>query len=360
LKAYLLILVLASISGGCFAVDGFIYSVSGTVVSQYGPHLDGGRGASTSDFSVSVDGGSWIVRVVPKLVPNLGPALSSIGNREAKPDYMEASSDGTNVYFVISTESTKRADTKVINAGEATRIPGTVPYAIPDELICLWYLYASHSYFSALHESRIYPLNGLPPEAYMKQDFKVPAEWVLSQGPPRLPVSILVKGSGQWREATNTASSLSYTATNAILQVPRITNVFGLQLPVDGEIRSFFYFQPQQPTLRKTIVVTAETFSNRSMAEGRMPALPTPSIVMDASFWTNEQPATVSMLTNKWPDEVALLALYKAKIRTEALHKSAAASRQSKVRWFLAIAMVMPIVFGALWFFNRKRKKCEL
>jgi hypothetical protein len=151
---------------------------------------------------------------------------------------IEASSDGTN--FVLTTLAGVHL-AKLLELGEiktvsnprsVTRGSGTVPYGVDQEIIALWYAYASHLYFQKRPAPGfVHPMDLMPWSFYERSNIQVPGRWELMSQPPGLPAFLLmsntivdggsVRRAGEDLASTNTLYEVSYTEQIAGFLIPK-------------------------------------------------------------------------------------------------------------------------------------------
>jgi hypothetical protein len=342
-------LLCASFAGDALAVA-HEYEISGTLSSEYAPEIAHVQGRYVYDFTATVSGDRWHIRTLPRSIP-ASPPLEIAGKsyKEVVPDYREASSDGHSFYEVISMVKSKKDNPKQKNAGQGLRGDGNVPYGLEDELICLWYLYASHDYLKRTFDSRIHPLQCLAESAYSRTDFRQPAEWTLVD-PPGLPKMILTKGAAD-----------GVLFTNAWLRVSNFYSMEDLLLPAVATVE-FFFLRPsfvdgkvvKTPSLHHRIEVVATAYKGKSEIESFVPALPVPSVVQDTRYWTSQPAVTVSRFASNWPDSKELDAAYSHSVRHSVgivdPRRVSLGSRRT-----LVLVVLVAVALGPLLFFGVRR-----
>lgn len=333
------------------------YVVSGSICTEYGPEIGSGRKPTDYDFRIQVADGKWSLKLVPR------DAVASKTGWDTQRDYLppdslEASSDGTSFYFVVSTASQKAKNPGIVNSGEGFRGVGMVPYgACFDQIICLWYAYASGAYFHAVSNSNIHPLQSMPLDYSKEKPFLQPGEWVLAQEPPFLPSSILMRSV---RPGTGTNGVPAQTFTNAVLNVSAFTNILGIALPAKVEISYYFWLPPVRPSLprlRSHLTIQANQVSlEKNDNAAFVPALPLPSVVTDLRHLTSGVPTAVSVLATQWPTEREIAVAYHEKIllaQLETAKENTDLRKTIILRCLLAVIAGTPLIAAALWFWRR-------
>jgi hypothetical protein len=330
----------------CSAISGaaqYEYSVSGKIRTEYASGIGSGRTSPVYDFNVEVKGAKWYIKLVPDgTVQPTKPAKPK--DEYSFPDYLEASSDGGSYFFVSDTSSQKAKHPKVGNRGEASRGIGSVPFAgCPSEMLVLWYAYASHQYLSAAKGTNIYPLRRivphLEPAPYVR-----PAQWILSQEPPFLPVSIAVLEKTSWG-GTNEIVTLEYT--NTLFSVRAFTNVLSIALPCDVEVAYYYCWptsKPSPPRFHSRTIISASRFSSKVSEDvAFIPKLPPPSVVHDFSRLTGSEPRVVTVMSTQWPSATQIARRYNEVIQIENRHKTTDVKKATVVRCLLIAIIVVPL-----------------
>ena len=321
------------------------YSVSGKIHTEYAPGIGSGRTSPVYDFNMQVKGTKWYMKLVPD--GTVQPTKPANPNDEyCFPDSLEASSDGDFYYFVTDTSSQKAKHPNVSNRGEASRGIGNVPFTgCPSEVLVLWYAYASHQYLNAAKGANIYPLRSIVAHLE-KAPYVRPAQWMLSQEPPCLPVSIAVLEKSSWT-VTNETITLEYT--NSFLSARAFTNVSRMAIPSDVEVSYYYCWptpKPSPPKFHSRTTISARRFSNTVTKDiAFIPTLPNPSVVHDFSHLTGSEPRAVTLTSAEWPSATQIARRYNEVIQIEHRRKPAKVAKHTAVRYALGLAILAPLAW---------------
>lgn len=306
------------------------YEATGSLFVRYPLQTVFGGDDRSYRFVVRVRGCEWSARLEPV-------AWEKLEEGEVVPDYIAAASDGTLFYKVTSVGTAARRARRGVTANTAIAVrgPGSTPYAIEDEIIALYYAFASHCYLANLTNSLVYPFRGaLGFDHQLSDDIRNRALWELQPAPPGLPRYIV------------TTSTAGYT--NAVLTTSVFTNVSGLRLPKQSSVR-FLDANLQgstngSPLVWKELAVIVEAAGRSSTTISFVPELPTGASVQDITFWSNKPALNVSVRTktNGWPDSAYLQRLYRARV----VAAPVASSRTRMVR-----TAVLTLALGTLALF---------
>lgn len=297
------------------------YQASGSLHVRYPLDAVFGGGDRSYRFSVRVRDCEWSVHLKPVAWANLEEA-------EIVPDYIAGASDGVLFYKVTSLESAaKKARAGVTaNTAVALRGPGSTPYAVEDEIIALYYVFASHCYLRYVTNSRIYPFRGaLGFNHQLTNDIRNQALWEAELAPPSLPKFIATTYRGELETDRGTFRS---PYTNGVLTTPIFTNVSGLLIPMESYVQLIDVNVPGStnglPVVWKAFRITVDSADRYPSTASFVPELPSGASVQDITFWSNRPAINVSVRTktNGWPDSAYLRSLYRAKVVAVPPHTS--------------------------------------
>lgn len=358
--------------GFCCEGRAFEFEVEGKgILTAYG--YDGEVLSTTeAQFVVSVRDALWTIRERQK---------------NYNVDYVEAGTDGTNVYvltsFVNAIRAREAAGQKVgINLGTSYIIPGTLPRVHDSTIIpIVWLAYASSCYLDAATNSRLPPLDIAFPNPF---NLTRTREAVIERaaGEPRLPSTAVLLNDGTraywadreyapWVKAPSILRApkpYDEGYTNNIYRVISFTNVNGLQLPLEFEC-SFFMPKPYGNASTELVRMTYKTFRAISVVpktsrKDFRPQLPGPVTTADYRFALG--PAAVPgpiryMVTDHWLGNTEVLKLpdfdeQVAKNRQEyealgGLAQSTAQKPSARARVVLLILLltgVTPLIIGLI------------
>ncbi|MEI6785246.1 MAG: hypothetical protein WCQ21_30475 [Verrucomicrobiota bacterium] len=228
-----------------FCLEGFAFEFEVQGRGDFTAYRRDGNVLATTEaqFVVSVRDALWTIRAQQK-------------NEHV--DYIEAGTDGTNVYVLTSIVNAVRAQEAAgekvgPNLGTSYIIPGTVPRVHNSTIIpIVWLAYASSLYLTAATNGRLPPLDTDSPNPF---NFTRTRDALLERAlaEPKLPTRAVLYDDGtmafwQEREYAPWVASPSILHkpqpydkgyTNNIYRVTTFTNVNGLQLPLAFECSLF-------------------------------------------------------------------------------------------------------------------------
>jgi hypothetical protein len=183
------------------------------------------------DFAISVSGNRWFLRETPVL-------FTQLGNRRPLPDYIEASSDLTNYYFLVSYATLAKQHPGALNTCAGTIGKGIFPYGQDPTISLLWYAFASGWYLREQTSGFIYGVTPFRNPGYYSKDFRTSASWRLESFPPNLPEAIAFFGEYKFlQESPDPSFPEPLNATNCIYTALAFTNIGDMALPLQGEAR---------------------------------------------------------------------------------------------------------------------------
>ncbi len=230
------------------------------------------------NFTVSVVDCFWQIKTVETKRLRLGLAIPLAG------DYSLASTDGTNVFCLMSTESLKKLHPQSPHSGYAQVIWGTTPGGFDPFLTSLWYLFASSCHLSMVTNDFIPGLGSFVGESYFGKDLRAKAHWTLSSTFPLLPKRIDFLDVYMFQNPKGIRAS---TFTNNILQVLQTTNAFGLTVPLLARVDCYSPIQ-MSGTNSSALQISTE-YRTVSVSSGEFistlpPYLPENTYISDQRF----------------------------------------------------------------------------
>lgn len=328
--------------------DAYHYEVSGLIEeTQFGSGMDTPL-RRQSMFTASVVGCRWFIRLVPHNWPHPPPIVLGT-NRVVPvvPRYLESGSDGQNFYRVMAFHDPGDEPTAPRNRGTAVRGPGTIPFAIGDEIMALWYIFASHCYLGTLTNMLIAPIESLPTEIYKDGFVQVPGQILRDGAPPGLPRFASALGYVLKNDTEGVRlEPATVPLTNVHLTVALFTNRFGLSIPLDASVD---YFRTRgrsgqfHVVYRKRLRVLVESLAADCPRTTFVPEVPQPSTITDLRVYARAKRSALVFGTN-WLSEQALFE------RVEALPRRPARAQHFSraVLILLCGLIILPVVYAVL------------
>lgn len=294
-------------------------------------------------FTVASDSCRWSITIRPIRVapPDLEDAPP--GSRPLPDGWMiTAASDGED--FCVLRTGPRPAGL----AYAAYRGPGSEPFAVDNQVLALWYAYASHCALAKRNDGLLVPLERLSLESLTGTAGRAPGTLRLFAAPPRLPEEVTLLGYTQQSVHSSPQTGL----TNTMLQVSVTTNVHGLTLPLS--IKVYYKWVTQQQGKVRTqsgqfMEIETLTIQPGAEFEEYPPPLEGEYSILDYRHWRGSLMGVVSQLTtNGWTRNVGALASAR---RTQ----SNSLDRQSR-RMFVVLLLAAMVAVPAAFIFSRFRQ----
>jgi hypothetical protein len=264
------------------------------------------------DFTVDIDECKWLIKIVPVNPDYSYPAKAR--DVVTIPDEIVASSDSeffyctqtfTNHHEVMRARGDLSATVPILS-GNARRGPGSIPYAIDDKVILLWYAFGSHCFFAErARQGKLPPMENLDLRVFMKKDFFLDADWRLLDAPPKLP-SFLITSNFCDRPSEPFLSAIQsgWPNTNVIFQTRETVRVGDFTVPKEVSITQFMFTFPSN-TIRTRVYGAIQIITRKasvgSLAEEFKPPYPGHSFFEDLG--PLEYGATAGFAAKDWPDD---------------------------------------------------------
>jgi hypothetical protein len=288
------------------------YRVSGVLSQHLGRQDAAERGefvslpysvySSVFSFVVTVNECRWSVELAPTKLPNISKDDSHDGKEITVSTNwnLVVASDGNEFCSVMG--GTRSRPDAVFGA---MRGRGAAPFCVDENIILLWYAYASHCLLRDSTSNLVVPMEYLQANPKV---FRVPAHWELFPAFPALPR--VVKTFGYWINPSNGSLEMlppENARTNAILEVHSTTNLSGISLPLqtsvyrylvtlrDGRVASMPHY--------KIVIETTSVELGAKLPE-YPPQLSGPYHVSDYRASGLSNAAAVKIITTQgWPSE---------------------------------------------------------
>lgn len=288
------------------------FEVTGLVTMTSKALESGGR---RSEFTVSVSGLRWFIR----LRPMSWPPRQAPGRQIPSPVLYELASDGTHTYEVKSYDPKDFPPPSIPRSAERWLGVTPGPRASLHEAYALWYAFASSGYWPTIRSDMLPAL--APPLAEVRGTLETNRSF------PFLPKSVVLTDPG-------TKDTWRFTALS-------FTNIDGLALPLQAVAA---YPMPSQPVPRWEVRIEGRTFRPSSSHTDFMPILQgKEAVVYDSTFDRSDPRFVARMQTNHWPATNQVYSLYKAK------RSSAEATiPPTRKRVVVLLALVSLTVLGAI------------
>jgi hypothetical protein len=306
------------------------------------------------DFMMAVDGCRWFLRQTPR-------SFSRMGQPRAMEDYVVASTDLTNFYFLVSMETMAKAQPEAsaerarapLNVGAGMIGSGTVPYGTDPTVILLWYGLASGCYFRlGVTNEYIHGVVAFEEASYYGKDFRARGFWRLAPSPPYLPTSLVFTPDFRFlRDAPDRNFRKWPNPTNCVYSAFDFTNVGGLTVP--RRARAEF---PITNDLETTFEFTLATASARCSVKQFVPSIP-PGSALISDYRTisgSTSQAVATGPTTNWPR----LATSSAKLDIM-LQQAAGAQRKTAARSIVRVLILSVVLTGLVpvWAVAQLRRK---
>jgi hypothetical protein len=172
------------------------YEVVGTLSYVYSESVTGDIIVDQEqNFSIEVSDCKFFLKKVPT-------KFIKFGKEAALEDYIVASTDLTNFYYLVSLESivnsqinskskqtnTKAQPQKPLSGAAGIIGNGQIPYGTDPTINLIWYAFASGCYFKKeVDDQFIFGITPFRNVGYYSQDFRVRAQWEIESAAPFLP-----------------------------------------------------------------------------------------------------------------------------------------------------------------------------
>lgn len=256
-------------------------------------------GDFVSRFTVRVDSCQWQIEILPIAFP---PEYDRIGG--VRPDSITAGSDGVEFYCTKSFATKARPGS---NVGQAQRGPGSAPFGVQEEVLAIWYTYASGCYLKVIRTNLLVPLEFHTPGRIATAG-GVPGEFQLEAVPPYLPRKVQTHGYLTSYSA-NQQSLRRHHFTNSTLEVLSKTNYEGMSFPSRTSIE-----HNQISELRGALIVQKrgrtelllESLMLTGAAPQKLPAIAGKTAITDFRHMPSNPAALLSLMATNWPNDTQI------------------------------------------------------
>ena len=347
-----LMLALTSVFGTVARTEGF--QVSGTVTFSQPMHPE--VRPSAVEFSLRVQDDKWFMRLEP---------------RSGQPfDFIEAGSDGTQVYFVTHKEASARKNI-ALNPKLASTLNFATAWVYRGQILhhphahlanAAWLTYASAAYFRGRTNNTAEPVASLVGGVAYDHinPFLQEAEWLLEDEPPFTPTRVIYRSDGQVRLNGKVVGSypppFDKGFTNAVFEALLFTNNAGLAVPKTAVLKVYSagigrHAQTGQLEVKQEYVVQLRSLAALPAGTPWVPLLPPRCVISDARVKDEiGRPLVYSTKRKEWPtvDQVRSSSAYsQARAGMQAPVAPLAPGRRGFVIVVLAFAALAPLVW--LW-----------
>ncbi len=300
-------------------------------------------------FSMSVQDCRWMLTKVPT-------KFIKLGELQQLQDFISASSDLTNFYYLVSMEgiantlvSSGKSHPKNTCSGIIGN--GIVPYGVEPTIGILWYAFASECYF--LNKPKDEYLHGVIPfrnVGYYSKDSRSKASWKLGSTVPSLPEFIAFSGEYKFlNEEPDPDFSEIQNPTNCIYSVVEFTNVGGLRLPR----RALAQF-PNPSSVETTIEFTVNEVIDHCNITNFAISIPGNAALSDYRPISNPMFLAVATgITREWPDAKVSKQKYERLLQKKL--ESASNNKNASVRLSVLIVLGLTAVASLLLLFLNKQ-----
>ena len=287
-------------------------------------------------FSMAVDGCNWFVRATVKERTENGVIQSN------NFDYVEAGSDGVNVFTVYSMETQAKWQPHMANVAVGSIGNGTMPCDSSAFIKDLWLGMASHCYFASLSNAWLYPLFlDRQSASSVRGPFAVKGYWRILPGEPGLPASVVFtfEFAGKVDSAASVLPDL-YKRTNVVMSVLECAKLENWIVPKHFKI---WKYSPNGRLTQET-EVRVETATRLLSRHSFRPSLPGATYISDFRLCRDSaQVEAVTYVATNWPPlaEVQPVAEVQSRARMEAAGYLAGRSRKPQL-----VRLALFAVFG--------------
>jgi len=308
----------------------YLFSINSANAAQYSVHIEGKimekpvpnlyfktNSATEKTFTVDVDNNKWFIRVL-LLNPAYSTAIETHGTNVAfdlTPDSWIASSDGDFFYYYISSEThinkmielgKIKEDRKFITK-QLIRGHGPFPYRVSEDIIMLWYAFASHFYFERVAKRDFLPpMQTVSSRHFQTNNYHIPGYWKLLDAPPRLPNYLITSnlniGSREYGEL-DLLFKKGKPNTNSVYETLETLYVGEYLIPKTATLKIFSYLPPRLGLSNyhaKTYSIYVDKANIGCNNVDFIPNIKGPMFFTDLSFLSNKT-AVGFVVTNNIP-----------------------------------------------------------
>jgi hypothetical protein len=258
-------------------------------------------------FEVSVNGCRWAI-TVSHITDLRSEPLTNI-----RPDYMIATCDGEQYYFLRSYATATMAIPNASHSADARVAPDWEPVLPTREMKALWWLYASHCVLATNTGGHLPMLDVVSPEMYRSGSQFLPGQLERLSGPPGLPRVVQVgRTASDILAHGKPLNSAGRALKGERLEVSETIGIGEVVLPKYSQVDYFLSLSSTQPWI--SISVQAEEVRDVITRDSYIPKIRERTSVDSAHFWKDNPPQFAWISTNRWP---APHEFRKAPIRSE-------------------------------------------